>query len=279
MPNRPSRGSRGGTSTRPAWLRLGALAVIIVALYSTMFISGHTTPKLGLDLQGGTSVTLTPKLLSGNSKAKVPSGSIDQAVDIIRQRVDGLGVAEADVVRAGNTIQISVPGKGRGQVVQLVGQTAQLEFRIPFAEEQASTVAAKPAPSATPTPSPSAAPSASASPSASAKATPTPSASPSAAVKPCVSAPGSATATSPPACITAQMAIQTCSKAEISNPAASGAPPSNWLVACDRTLPQKYILRPASLKGTAVSSAQRDHPDRKQWDEYRPVDRQCRLHR
>ncbi len=268
MANRPSRGSRGGTSTRPSWLRLGALGIIFIVLYSTMFITGHTTPKLGLDLQGGTSVTLKPKLVDANGKPtnqKVSSGAIDQAVNIIRQRVNGLGVAEAEVVRAGSNIEISVPGKGRQQVVDLVGQTAQLEFRIPFSEETASTTpAAKPTPSAsakpsaTPTPAAAGAtpsPSA-ASPSPSASATPTPSASPStSAVKPCVSAPGSATATSPPACITAQMAIQTCTKADISNPAASNAPPSDWLVACDRTLPQKYILRPASLKGTAVSGA------------------------
>ncbi len=270
MANRPSRGSRGGTSTRPSWLRLGALGIIFIVLYSTMFITGHTTPKLGLDLQGGTSVTLKPKLVDANGKPtnqKVSGGAIDQAVNIIRQRVNGLGVAEAEVVRAGSNIEISVPGKGRQQVVDLVGQTAQLEFRIPFSEETASTTpAAKPTPSAsakpsaTPTPAAAGAtPSASASaaaPSAAASATPTPSASPStSAVKPCVSAPGSATATSPPACITAQMAIQTCTKADISNPAASNAPPSDWLVACDRTLPQKYILRPASLKGTAVSGA------------------------
>ena len=285
MAKRPARGPRGGTSTRPTWLRLGAMAVILIALYSTMFISGHTTPKLGLDLQGGTSVTLKPKLVDANGKPlanqKVSSGAIDQAVNIIRQRVNGLGVAEAEVVRAGSNIEISVPGKGRTQVVDLVGQTAQLAFRIPFSEETAATTptptptptasttptpAASATPttaaSATPTPSTSASaaatPTTSASPSASAsaKATPTPSASASSAVKPCVSAAGSATATSPPACITAQMAIQTCTKADTSTPAASNAPDADWLVACDRTNPVKYILRPASLKGTAVSSAQ-----------------------
>ncbi|HEX4428856.1 MAG TPA: protein translocase subunit SecD [Frankiaceae bacterium] len=145
---------------------MGALAVIFIALYSAMFISGHTTPKLGLDLQGGTSVTLTPKVASGNPNAKVPSSSVDQAVDIIRQRVDGLGVAEADVVRAKNNIEISVPGKGRTEVVKLVGQTAQLTFRIPAAEVQA--------PVANPTASPTPTPSASTSPTPSTSATPTP---------------------------------------------------------------------------------------------------------
>ena len=161
------------------WLRLGTLGLIFVALYAAMFISGHTTPKLGLDLQGGTSVTLTPKLASGDPNAKVPSSSIDQAVDIIRQRVDGLGVAEADVVRAKNNIEISVPGKGRAEVVKLVGQTAQLTFRIPAAEVQAPTVARTATP--TPTPSASTSPTPSATPTAKASATPSaPATSPSA---------------------------------------------------------------------------------------------------
>ncbi|MCW2548331.1 MAG: secD [Mycobacterium sp.] len=307
MAKRPVRGSRG---TRPVWLRLGVLAGIFVFLYASMFISGHTSAKLGLDLQGGTSVTLTPKLVDANGKAltnqKISSGAINQAVDIIRQRVNGLGVSEAEVVRAGNNIEISVPGKGRSDVVDLVGQTAQLAFRIPFSEGNAPTTAATPTPSPTPTPSasaPSASPSAGASPTAasspsasatasasasasagtstggggavsataspsasaaatasaspsassSAAATPTPSASASAAVKPCVAAPGAGD--TPPACITAQFAIQTCNSTDISTAGASNAPDTDWLVACDRALPIKYILRPASLKGTIVSSA------------------------
>jgi preprotein translocase subunit SecD len=308
---RPVRGSRG---TRPVWVRLGVLAGIFVFLYASMFISGHTSPKLGLDLQGGTSVTLKPKLVDANGKTlsnkKISSGAINQAVDIIRQRVDGLGVAEAEVVRAGDNIEISVPGKGRNDVVDLVGQTAQLAFRIPFTEDAAATTSATPTPkasasptatpsagaspsassspgasatasasasasgtasggggavSATATPSAAANPSASANPSTSATATPsasasagatatpTPSASASTAVKACTSAPGAGT--TPPACITAQFAAQTCSPSDISTAGASNAPDSDWLVACDRTLPEKYILRPASLKGTVVSSA------------------------
>jgi preprotein translocase subunit SecD len=51
------------------------------------------------------------------------------------------------------------------------------------------------------------------------------------------------------------MAIQTCNASDISTAGASNAPDKDWLVACDRTLPLKYILKPASLKGTIVSSA------------------------
>ncbi len=304
MAKRPTRGTRGAASTRPAWLRLGILAGIFVVLYSYMFISGHTTPKLGLDLQGGTSVTLKPKLVDANGKPlanqKVSTGAINQAVDIIRQRVNGLGVAEAEVVKAGSNIEISVPGKGRQEVVDLVGQTAQLTFRIPYSEADAAPATATP--STTPTPSTSSSPSASTSPSATPSATPSASttASPSAtsssltgqaetpavpvaatsppasapapssaatatlpvtpspsasagAVAPCVSAPGSGD--TPPACITAQLAKQSCGKYDIRGANVSNVQPKDWLVACDRSLPVKYILRPASLSGTAVKSA------------------------
>ena len=165
---RPPR-TRGG-SYRPAWLRLGVLALALVAIYATMAGTGHTTPKLGLDLEGGTTVTLNPRLASG--KGKVDSGAIDQAVDVIRNRVNGLGVAEADVRRAGNRIEISVPGKGREQVLNLVGSTAELRFRQVLTLESGTATAGN-----TPTtpPTPTGTPSASGS--ATGSATPAPSAS------------------------------------------------------------------------------------------------------
>src|SRR4051812_1381427 len=138
------------------WLRLGVLVGLFVVLYGLMFITGNTTPQLGLDLQGGTSVTLTPRLVEGGGRPT--SGSINKAVDIIRQRVNGLGVSEADVKRAGDRIEISVPGRGRDEVVDLVGQTAQLNFREVF-QQAAATPPPPPAPApgaTTPAPTPSA---------------------------------------------------------------------------------------------------------------------------
>jgi preprotein translocase subunit SecD len=159
------------------WLRLGSLLGIIVVLYALMFITGNHTPKLGLDLQGGTSVTLTPRLVEGSGRPS--SGSINKAVDIIRQRVNGLGVAEADVRRAGDRIEITVPGKGREEVVDLVGQTAQLNFRE-VSQQAAATPAPVPVPSgsATPAPSGSATPAPSGSAKPSGAATPKASAAP-----------------------------------------------------------------------------------------------------
>ncbi len=286
---RSSRVPRGAASTRPVWTRLGALTLIIGVLYAAMFISGHTTPKLGLDLQGGTSVTLSPKVLNGDPNAKVPSSSVDQAVNIIRQRVDGLGVAEANVVRAKNNIEISVPGKGRTEVVKLVGQTAQLTFRIPAAEVQAPVAASTASPTPTPgtstSPTPSASPSSQATvaPSASASAaspTPTssslsgqaavpaapvaspspatapaasPAPSPSAGTTHCVTAKGSGT--TPPPCITAQLKYPCPKPGTTEGQAAADALATDWVVACDTTNTVEYALRPASLKGTAVSGA------------------------
>ncbi|WP_250291489.1 protein translocase subunit SecD, partial [Frankia sp. CiP1_Cm_nod1] len=120
-----------------------------------MALTSTWTPKLGLDLQGGTSVILTPR--STEPGKGVDSGAVNKAVDIIRERVNGLGVAEAEVKRNNTQIEISVPGRGRNDVVQLVGQTAELRFRevytsgaaIPAAP--ATPPAASAAPTATPT--------------------------------------------------------------------------------------------------------------------------------
>jgi preprotein translocase subunit SecD len=115
---------------RPA-RSLAILALILVGLTATALLQGATSVRLGLDLRGGTSVTLQPR--ASNDSNKVTSEAIDQAVTIIRQRVNSLGVAESEVTAQGSgtnrQIVISVPGdSGRG-VVDLVGQTAELRFR------------------------------------------------------------------------------------------------------------------------------------------------------
>ena len=76
------------------------LAVILLGLILTTFIQGASSVRLGLDLRGGTSVTLQPR--ASNDANKITSESIDQAVSIIRQRVDSLGVAESEVTAQGS---------------------------------------------------------------------------------------------------------------------------------------------------------------------------------
>ena len=119
------------TAARPG-RSLAILGLVLVAMTSVVFIQGATSVHLGLDLRGGTSVTLQPRIAPGEA-GKVTSESIDQAVSIIRQRVNSLGVAESEVTAQGSgtnrQIVISVPGDTGRRVVELVGQTAELRFR------------------------------------------------------------------------------------------------------------------------------------------------------
>ena len=119
------------TSARPV-RTLAILALVLIALTGLVFVQGATAVRLGLDLRGGTSVTLQPRIAPGEN-GKVTNEAIDQAVSIIRQRVNSLGVAESEVAAQGSgtarQIVISVPGDTGRRVVELVGQTAELRFR------------------------------------------------------------------------------------------------------------------------------------------------------
>lgn len=113
---------------------IGSVAVVAIALLVTV-LAGNT-PVLGLDLQGGISVRLFP---AGNPS----SSSLDTAKDIIDQRVNGLGVSDAEVAREGDNIVINLPGvKDRDKARRLVGRTAELRFRPVLAELPAQAQAA-----------------------------------------------------------------------------------------------------------------------------------------
>ncbi len=106
---------------------LAAFAGIVVVLYALVFLTGggRPTPKLGIDLQGGTRVTLSAKTENGGVP---PRDQLVQAQQIIEQRVNGLGVSGAEVVLDGNNLVITVPG-AEGDQARSLGQTAQLRFR------------------------------------------------------------------------------------------------------------------------------------------------------
>lgn len=158
---------------------LAVLAALIVVLLLVVTGKNAFTPgkwhnrfaaKLGLDLSSGTTVTLKAVTPHGGTP---PAANMQKALEIIRERVNGTGVTEAQVTRQGSDIiTVAVPGVGQQKVVSLVGKTAQLRFRQVLLE-------APNAPAAAPPPSPSAPspaqPSASPSPSATAKASPSPS--------------------------------------------------------------------------------------------------------
>ena len=94
----------------------------IVGLFTATLLSS-SRPVLGLDLQGGVSIVLYPV-------AGTDLSALNTAVDVIRNRVDGLGIAEPDVQRQGSTIVVNLPGvKDRAKAESLVGETAELRFR------------------------------------------------------------------------------------------------------------------------------------------------------
>ena len=115
------------TRTLPASRYFGAFLLIVAILYGFIFLTGtDRTPQLGLDLRGGTTVTLTARTPDGQAPA---TEDLELARQIIEQRVNGLGVAEAEVVTEGDSnIVISVPGDNGDQAREL-GATAQLRFR------------------------------------------------------------------------------------------------------------------------------------------------------
>ena len=130
------RSSGAAKNARPG--RTLTLTVLITAIFFGLaFVIDATKINLGLDLRGGTSVTLQPRIQEGQ-EGQVTADAIDQAVSIIRQRVNSLGVAEAEVTAEGTgtnrQIVISVPGETGRRVVDLVGQTAELRFRQVLAE-------------------------------------------------------------------------------------------------------------------------------------------------
>ncbi|MGW4795231.1 protein translocase subunit SecD, partial [Nonomuraea sp. NPDC004297] len=102
------------------------LLALILALGGTMFLQKAFTPKLGLDLAGGTTVTLSPVT---QNNASPPEEILDRAVNIIRDRVNGTGISDAEVAKSGDNIIISIPGVGQSEAIKLVATTAELRFR------------------------------------------------------------------------------------------------------------------------------------------------------
>ncbi|WP_255954375.1 protein translocase subunit SecD [Streptomyces odontomachi] len=157
----PTRGRRTRNPNKPG-RALVLILVAMIALTGGMFLSGNTKPRLGIDLAGGTSITLEAKNSAGQKNA-VNQTNMNTAVDIISRRVNGLGVSEAEVQTQGsNHIIVNIPrGTNSKEAREQVGTTAQLFFRPVLTLD-----AGKPTPqqSASPSSSSSASPNASKSP-------------------------------------------------------------------------------------------------------------------
>ncbi|MFF5446771.1 protein translocase subunit SecD [Streptomyces sp. NPDC012888] len=179
----PKKGRRPtGAQGRPG-RALAIILIAMVALTAGMFISNQTTPRLGIDLAGGTSITLKAKSEPGKPDA-INETNMNTAVGIIERRVNGLGVSESEVQTQGRDhIIVNIPkGTNEKQAREQVGTTAQLYFRPVLAyqdmgatPETAPSANSSGAPSATPSPSGSA----SGSPKADGKGGSSPSATPS----------------------------------------------------------------------------------------------------
>jgi preprotein translocase subunit SecD len=260
--------SQGGHPGRT----LIALAVIIAGLAGLMAVSGNWTPKLGLDLRGGTTITLTAANTSGTGS--VDPNSLQLAKTIIQSRVDSLGVGESEVTTAGDRqIIVSVPNVQQDELVRLVGQTAVLRFRAVYAAESVTPPAPEPTASASGSGNPSAEPSGAASESASApSASPTgqPSASPTGNNRPLAGLPTAPpTPRSPRPTVEGQgtppdqaidwqpspedqadFAAFSCADAD-KQPDIADQP----LFSCDETGTVKYLLGPTLVEGDQLSSA------------------------
>ncbi|MEY3661357.1 MAG: hypothetical protein RLZ49_38 [Actinomycetota bacterium] len=217
------------------------------------FLPGERhTPKLGLDLRGGTQVILSPSVAVGET---LTQDQLNQTVAIIRQRVDGFGVAESEVTIQGTgngaKIIVTIPGETSRTVVDQLKTTAQLNFRpvlaIDFGSPQAS---ASPVPSVSDSASPSISPSESATPAASTTPEPTPSPSVSVApellVPPIQSPDGSGD-------FADRFAALDCATSDILN--GSTDDPAQYLISCEKDGSVKYALAPADLVGTDIESA------------------------
>ena len=247
----------------PARNYFGALLLIIVAMYSLVFFTGSSrTPQLGLDLRGGTTVTLTARTPSGQAPAK---SDLELARQIIEQRVNGLGVAGAEVVTEGSSnIVISVPGDN-GDKARELGATAQLRFRPVITEEPVSSAAGA---SGSASASSSAAPSGSSAASSSAAASSSPAASSGAPASAAGASPSAAPAPpgaglgetprdpkAPPA--TQEQAQAVYDTLTCSDKASTGevARPEDYIATCSQDGKFKYLLGPTIIEGTDVTNA------------------------
>ncbi|HZU57576.1 MAG TPA: protein translocase subunit SecD [Actinocrinis sp.] len=264
------------------------MAVLVVALYATMFGTGNTKPHLAIDLAGGTSAVFTASPAPGTNT--IPAGAMGTAVTIMSERVNAFGVSEAQVSQQGsNTIQVEIPGHNSQTLVDQVGRMALLYFRPVIQSAAASAMAStSPSPSASGSPAPSASSSAKASSSAAPKASASASAkasgqaeklttlkdaassstSPAASASSTAKASASATPSASSSASTAASASESkaaatfatlnCASKTVANAAAKAAAnalPSDYVATCDKDNTAKYLLGPAEVAGTDVKSA------------------------
>jgi preprotein translocase subunit SecD len=232
---------------KKAWRSLTWLLVIIVGLIAinvggVLWSNGSWVPKLALDLEGGTQIILAPKLESGQT---VTGEQLDQAVAIIRQRIDASGVSESEISTQGaSNVVVSIPGRPDQATIDRIESSAKLEFRAVITTQAAAISSADETPSPSPSPEESETPEASPSPE------PVPSITPSNA--------------SDPAWITPELQAEfdTFDCADVEKANTNVAPSDKPLITCeingtvsDELPDYKYILGPVEVSGERISDA------------------------
>jgi preprotein translocase subunit SecD len=222
---------------RSAWRSLAWLLVIVIVLGGVLaagklFWNWGLKPQLGLDLQGGTEIILTPKTAEGQT---VTPDQLTQAVSIIRQRIGG--IAEAEVGTQGNTnILIEIPGTPSQTVLDRIESASKMEFRAVLLTGQPSAQSV-----GTPTPTPGATDSATPTPTASLDSTPT--------AKP---TDGSDLSWVTPA-LQQQFTDLNCSSINSAN--TNVAPADQPLATCSDDGTTTYLLGPVETEGSDITDA------------------------
>ncbi|TFV54217.1 protein translocase subunit SecD [Geodermatophilus sp. DF01-2] len=227
----------------------GAFLLVVAVLYGLVFFTGDTrTPQLGLDLRGGTTVTLTAATPDG--EAPDPA-ELELARQIIEQRVNGLGVAEAEVVTEGDSnIVISVPGDD-GEQARELGATAQLRFRPVVQGPEPAVPAAEESPAPTEGTEPTDAAVTDGGAQATDPAQPTDAAPSDGAV----ADPPAPDPDAPPVTLeeaAAEYATLTCGPEGVTSEVAR---PDSYVAACSEDGALKYLLGPTIIEGTQVEDA------------------------
>ncbi len=136
-----------------------SIVLPFIALAAGVFLNGKSAdnpggssfaPGLALDLQGGTQIILTPTSTDGS---EITPEAIDESINVIRQRIDSSGVAEAEIAAQGNNVVVGIPGEASQETIDLVSQPAQMRFR-PVLTYDVGVPAAAPEPTDTGTEAP-----------------------------------------------------------------------------------------------------------------------------
>ncbi|CAN5178348.1 protein translocase subunit SecD [soil metagenome] len=220
-----------------ALIGLGVIALLLVGanLAQVLFKDGSWVPKLALDLEGGTQIILAPKLESGQT---VTADQLDQAVAIIRQRIDASGVSEAEINTQGSqNIVVSIPGRPDDETLRRIESSAKLEFRPVIYTDAAATSAVDDGSADGSTASP----------------TPTPSPEPSLATTPTAEPTDASDPNWVSPALYADYQAFDCST--LDKVQTNVAPADEPLITCDADGGYKYILGPVEISGEQISDA------------------------